>query len=114
MSTNIWVTFQLSLLAFALALTLGTIGATFRTVPFAPLNWIGTAYVEFLRNTPLLVQMFFAFFALPSLGITLPGFVAGFLDLGVYTGAFMTEAIRAGVLAVSRGHIEAARSLGLS
>ncbi|MFN8534813.1 MAG: amino acid ABC transporter permease [Dehalococcoidia bacterium] len=111
--SGLWVTLQLTALAFGLAVVLGTLGAACRTVPFTPLNWLGATYVEFFRNTPLLVQMFFAFFALPAVGISLPGFVAAFIALGVYTGAFMTEAIRAGILAVNRGQVEAARSLGL-
>ncbi len=89
--SGLWVTLQLTALAFGLAVVLGTLGAACRTVPFTPLNWLGATYVEFFRNTPLLVQMFFAFFALPAVGISLPGFVAAFIALGVYTGAFMRD-----------------------
>jgi putative glutamine transport system permease protein len=88
--------------------------AVLRSVPVRPLRAIGTAYVEFFRNTPLLVQTFFAYFGLGAAGVRLPAFAAAFLALGVYTGAFVTEAIRAGILAVDRGQYEAARSLGLS
>jgi aspartate/glutamate/glutamine transport system permease protein len=111
---GIWVTLQLALLAMVLALVLGVIFAVLRSVPVRPLRAIGTAYVEFFRNTPLLVQTFFVYFGLGSVGVRLPAFVAAFVALGVYTGAFVTEAIRAGILAVDRGQQEAARSLGLS
>ena len=108
------VTLQLTVLALVLAIVLGVIFAIMRSVPLRPLRAIGTGYVEFFRNTPLLVHTFFAFFGLPAIGIRLPGFAAAFLALGVYTGAFVAEAIRAGILAVDRGQYEAARSLGLS
>jgi putative glutamine transport system permease protein len=107
------ITVQLALLSLLLALALGVVFGVLRVVPFAPLRLVGTAYVEFFRNTPLLVQMYFAFFGLPWLGVRLPGFQAAFLALGVYTGAFVAEVVRAGILSVSRGQIEAARSLGL-
>jgi putative glutamine transport system permease protein len=108
------VTVQLSALGLALALALGVFFGVLRIVPAAPLRAIGTAYVEFFRNTPLLVQTFFAFFGLPAVGLRLPGFTAAFLALGVYTGAFVAEVVRAGILSVGRGQIEAARSLGLT
>lgn len=108
------ITLQLALLAMLLALALGVVFGILRIAPLAPLRALGTAYVEFFRNTPLLIQMYFAFFGLPWLGVRLPGFQAAFLALGVYTGAFVAEVVRAGILAVSRGQIEAARSLGLS
>jgi len=109
------VTVRLAALAFVLALALGLVFGVLRTTPFRPLRAIGTAYVEFFRNTPLLVQMYFWYFGLPLLlGVTLPGFQAAFLALGIYTGAFVAEVVRAGVLAVSLGQLEAARSLGLS
>lgn len=107
-------TVQLALLALVLALVLGVVFAILRSVPVRPLRFVGTAYVEFVRNTPLLVQTFFAYFGLPTVGVRLPAFTAAFLALGIYTGAFVTEAIRAGILAVDRGQSEAARSLGMS
>jgi aspartate/glutamate/glutamine transport system permease protein len=108
------VTVELGLLALVLALMLGVVFAVLRSVPVRPLRAIGTVYVEFFRNTPLLVQTFFAYFGLGAVGIRLPAFTAACLALGVYTGAFVTEALRAGILAVDRGQFDAARSLGLS
>src|ERR1700736_4682041 len=107
------ITLEVSALALVLALALGVIVATLRVSPSPPLRRIGTAYVEFLRNIPLLVQLFFLFFALPSIGIRLDAFVCGVLALGVYTSAFVAEAIRAGIAAVPKGQLEAGLSSGM-
>ncbi len=72
------------------------------------------AYVEFVRNTPFLVQLFFLFFGLPSLGIRLSGFHASCLAIILNTGAYNSEIMRAGIDATSKGQIEAAASLGLT
>jgi putative glutamine transport system permease protein len=112
--SGLGTTLQLTLISGAIALVAGVIVAVMRVAPFAPLRWLGTAYVEFVRNVPLLAHMFFWVFGLGFLGITLPEFVGAFCGLGFYTAAFVAEAVRAGILAVGRGQIEAARSLGLS
>lgn len=103
-----------SMLALAGSFLLGTVIAVFRIAPIRPLNWIGTAYVEFIRNIPLILNVFIFAFGLPSVGIRLDLFVAGTVGLTVYTAAFIAEAIRAGILAVPRGQTEAARSSGLT
>ena len=108
------VTLEVSALALVLALALGVIVASLRVAPSAVLRNAGTAYVEFLRNIPLLVQLFFLFFALPSIGIRLDAFVCGVLALGVYTSAFVAEAIRSGIAAVPKGQLEAALSSGMT
>jgi His/Glu/Gln/Arg/opine family amino acid ABC transporter permease subunit len=107
-------TIRLAILAGIIALLLGLIVALFRVSPIGPLRGLGTAFVEFIRNVPLLAHLFFWVYGLPFLGILLPEFVAAFAGLGVYTAAFVAEAIRAGIQGVSRGQIEAARALGLS
>jgi putative glutamine transport system permease protein len=114
LAQGLLVTLEVSVLALILALALGVLVATLRVAPSAPLRRIGTAYVEFLRNIPLLVQLFFLFFALPSIGIRLEAFVCGVLALGVYTSAFVAEAIRSGIAAVPKGQLEAALSSGMS
>jgi aspartate/glutamate/glutamine transport system permease protein len=114
LAQGLLVTLEVSVLALILALVLGVLVATLRVAPSAPLRRIGTAYVEFLRNIPLLVQLFFLFFALPSIGIRLEAFVCGVLALGVYTSAFVAEAIRSGIAAVPKGQLEAALSSGMS
>ena len=114
LAQGLLVTLEVSALALVLALALGVIVATLRVSPSAALRRIGTAYVEFLRNIPLLVQLFFLFFALPSIGIRLPAFVCGVLALGVYTSAFVAEAIRSGIAAVPKGQLEAGLSSGMA
>lgn len=98
-----------SLIALVGSFLLGTVIAVFRIAPFKPLNWLGTVYVEFIRNIPLLLVVFFFFF-----GLRFNGTVAGTIGLTIYTAAFIAESIRAGILSVPKGQMEAARSSGLS
>lgn len=107
-------TLFVSFLALIGSFILGTIIAVFRIAPFKPLQWIGTIYVEFIRNIPILIILFFIFVGLPVLGIRFSGFIAGTLALTIYTAAFIAEAIRAGIMAVPKGQMEAARSSGLT
>jgi putative glutamine transport system permease protein len=113
LAQGLLITLEVSALALMLALALGVIVATLRAAPLPVLRRIGTAYVEFLRNIPLLVQLFFLFFALPSIGIRLDAFLCGVLALGVYTSAFVAEAIRSGIAAVPSGQLEAGLSSGM-
>ncbi|EPD50236.1 amino acid ABC transporter permease [Paenisporosarcina sp. FSL H8-0542] len=103
------ITIIASLIALVCSFLLGTLIAVMRIAPFKPLNWIGTAYVEFIRNIPVLVIVFFTYLA-GSYG----GMTAGIIGLTVYTAAFIAEAIRAGILSVPKGQMEAARSSGLT
>lgn len=107
-------TIYISLISLVGSFVIGTILAVFRIAPFKLLNWIGTIYVEFFRNIPLLIIAFFLFIALPTTGIQLDGFKAGTLALIIYTSAFIAEAVRAGILSVPKGQTEAARSSGLT
>ncbi|MEH7346400.1 amino acid ABC transporter permease [Bacillus sp. JJ1532] len=93
---------------------LGIIVAVMRISPFKPLNWLGTAFVEFFRNIPLLIIAFFFFNGLPAIGVTLSGFTAGTIALAIYTASFIAEAIRAGIQSIPKGQMEAARSSGLT
>lgn len=108
------ITLLVSFIALIGSFVLGTILAVFRIAPIKPLNWLGTVYVEFIRNIPLLIIAFFLFVGLPSIGIRLDGMIAGTIALIVYTSAFIAEAIRAGILSVPKGQTEAARSSGLT
>jgi len=103
-----------SLLALVGSFALGTVLAVFRIAPVKLLNWIGTVYVEFFRNVPLLISVFIFYSGLPSIGINMDGFTAGTLGLAIYTGAFICETIRAGIQAVPKGQLEAARSAGMT
>ncbi|MDM5212359.1 amino acid ABC transporter permease [Peribacillus sp. NJ4] len=102
-------TIMSSLIALVASLLLGVLVAIMRIAPIKPLNWLGTAYVEFIRNIPLLIITFFFF-----LGLKLSGLYAGTLALTIYTSSFIAEAIRAGILSVPKGQMEAARSSGLT
>ncbi len=117
--SGLWITIQLSLLSLLGSLVLGTLIAVLRVSPLAPLRWIGAGYVEFFRNTPLLVQLFFLYFATPYVGIYLGtpetfAFNAALLGLALYHAAYVGEVVRGGLIGVEHGQIEAARSLGLS
>lgn len=114
MLAGLVTTIQLALLAGVIALLWGILIALFRVSPLAPLRILGAVYVEFVRNVPLLVHMFFWVFGLPFVGITLPEFVGAFFGLGFYTAAFVAEVIRAGIVSVKRGQLEASRALGFS
>ena len=103
-----------SLLAMLLSLALGILVAGMRTSGVAPLRWLAVGYVEFFRNTPLLIQLYFYYFGLTRVGVRLSAFEAGVAALGIYTGAYVAEVVRAGILSVDRGQTEAARALGLS
>ena len=74
---------------------------------------LSTAYVSFIRGTPLLVQLFIWFFGLPHFGINLPAFLCGVLGMGVYSGAYVSEIVRGAIQSIDRGQMEAARSLGM-
>jgi His/Glu/Gln/Arg/opine family amino acid ABC transporter permease subunit len=109
-------TIQLSVVAMAVALVIGVVMASLRVWGGAIPAGIASFYVEFFRNTPLLIQLFFfaVVLAPANLGITRDPVIVGMIGLSVYTGAFTTEAIRSGILAVGPGQLDAARSLGLS
>lgn len=128
-----WVTLQLCVLSAIGALLIGTIMAVFRISPVPPLRALGTSYVTVFRNTPLTIVFFFSAFGLPALGsnadfLRVPGLDQLFSRLGndlpyyrfavialsLYTGAFVCEALRSGINAVSPGQAEAARAIGLT
>ncbi len=107
-------TLQASVIALVGSFVLGTIVAVMRISPVKPLNWLGTAYVEFIRNIPILLIVFIFFLGPSALGLSLSGFAAGTIGLTIYTASFIAEAIRAGIQAVPKGQTEAARSSGLT
>jgi His/Glu/Gln/Arg/opine family amino acid ABC transporter permease subunit len=112
-SSGLWVTFRLVAVAFVIAMVVGTLVAALRVAPLRALNRIGGIYVEAFRNVPLLVLLIIAFSGLPRAGVSVGQWVAGIACLGLYTAAYIAEALRSGVFAVGRGQIDAALSLGL-
>jgi polar amino acid transport system permease protein len=77
------------------------------------LKFIGSAYVEFIRGTPLILQLYIIFYGLPFLGVVLPGFSAGIIALSMNSAAYISEIVRAGIQSVDKGQMEAARSIGM-
>jgi His/Glu/Gln/Arg/opine family amino acid ABC transporter permease subunit len=116
-------TLEISILAWILAIVLGIVSGALRTVRYRPLRAIGTFYVEFFRNVPLLVWMFFWYFGVPPL---LPRgvqdwlynhgaeFWAGMFALGIYHGARFSEVIRSGIQSIPRTQMEASVAIGLT
>lgn len=117
------VTLQLSFISIVLSFLLGLLIAVMRMSNFKPFRWFSVAYLEFFRNTPLLVQIFFWYFGsykiLPSvvndwLSSTNFEFASAVIALTIYTSAFIAEDIRSGVLSIPKEQMEAARSSGFS
>jgi His/Glu/Gln/Arg/opine family amino acid ABC transporter permease subunit len=120
---GVLMTLEISVLAWILAVALGILSGALRTVPFRPLRAAATFYVEFFRNVPLLVWMFFWYFGVPPL---LPAgvqewlfshgaeFWAGMFALGVYHGARFSEVMRSGIQAIPRTQFEAAQAMGFT
>ncbi|WP_207471890.1 amino acid ABC transporter permease [Paracoccus fontiphilus] len=109
-----WLTVRLSFLAMILGLAVSLLGAVAKTSAIRPLRWLVDAYVEVIRNTPFLIQIFFIFFGLPAVGISMSPNTAALVALVINVGAYGTEIIRAGIESIPKGQIEAGRALGLS
>jgi len=107
-------TLALTAVATTLGVTVGVLGAAARGSRHAWASAIVGGYVEAVRNTPFIVQLFFVFFGLPALGIHLSEYVAAILAMTLNLGAYSVEIIRAGIGAVPKGHHEAAASLAMS
>ena len=107
-------TIVLTIVSTVSGIAVGTAGASARTFGPAWLGRIVICYVELIRNTPFIVQLFFIFFGLPALGLKLSETTAAFLAMTINLGAYSTEIIRAGIEAVPKGHLEAGVSLAMS
>jgi len=108
------LTIAVSLLSYGLSLVVGLIVGIARISRFWPLRALATPYVQFIRGTPLLVQIFLIYFGLPAFGIDVPAFWSGVIALGLNSGGFQAEIVRAGIESIDRGQTEAARSIGMS
>jgi glutamate transport system permease protein len=111
---GVLTTVGLTILGFGGALVIGTIAAVFRVSPITPLRVVGTAYVEFFRNVPLLTLLILIVFGLPDIGLLFPLFWCGVLGLVLAGSAFICETVRSGINTISVGQSEAARALGMS
>ncbi|MDM0049171.1 amino acid ABC transporter permease [Variovorax sp. J22R115] len=109
-----WLTVQLALVATLAGFAIGTLCAVGRRGRNATVARVCGAYVELIRNTPLLVQIFLVYFGLSSLGLSLSAFTVAVIALAVNAGAYATEIMRAGFDSVNRSQIEAAECLALS
>ncbi len=106
-------TLGLALAGMLLATIIGVVGVVLRDSHIAPVRWVVMAFVEVIRNTPFLVQIYFIFFALPIAGVKLDPTPTAIIALGVNGGAYAIEIIRGGVQAINKGQIEAGLALGL-
>ncbi|MEN3183858.1 MAG: amino acid ABC transporter permease [Atribacterota bacterium] len=108
------VTLRITSLSIALGLCIGIVAGLCRVWPNALLRALSGAYIEVIRGTPLLVQIFLVYFGLPALGINLDPFLAGVIAMGINSGAYVGEIVRGGIESIARGQMEAALSLGMT
>jgi len=107
-------TVQVSILAIVVGLVMGWLFGLAAVSGMSMLRVITFMYVQFIRGTPLLVQIFLIYFGLPALGINIPAYWSGVIALGLNSGGFQAEIVRAGIESIDRGQSEAARSIGMS
>ncbi|OYT85943.1 MAG: ABC transporter permease [Pseudomonas sp. PGPPP4] len=107
-------TLELTAIGALLGIALGILGAVCRAWRLRPFDRVFGVYVELIRNTPFLIQLFFIFFGLPSLGVHISEWQAAVLAMVINLGAYSTEIIRAGIQAVPKGQLEAAAALAMT
>jgi len=110
-----WLTIYLSFVSFVIALFIGVIVGTLRSLRTNYfIKFLISSYIEIFRGTPLLIQLFFIYYGLPQIGITMSSHQAAIIGLSLNFGAYMAEIVRAGIQAIPKGQYEASNSLGLS
>ncbi len=115
LAKGLWLTLELAAIAALMGVVVGTAVALLRLAPARLLQILARAYVEFLRGTPLLVQLFLVAYGLPQiLQVRLPAFAAATLAYGINSSAYVAEIVRAGIQSIHRGQFEAAYALGLT
>ena len=108
------VTIEITLGAIILGCLIGLVIGLGRLDPRRRIVYgLCTAYVSFIRGTPLLVQLFIWFFGLPHFGLNFPAFFCGIVGMGIYSGAYVSEIVRGAIQSIERGQMEAARSIGM-
>jgi His/Glu/Gln/Arg/opine family amino acid ABC transporter permease subunit len=113
LGAGLLTTLKISSVAMLLGVALGCVLGLASMSRITALRWAVRAYVDFIRGTPLLIQIFLVYFALPEVGLNLPEFWAGVLALGLNAAGFIAEIVRAGVGSVEKGQTEAARAIGM-
>jgi len=110
----IWLVIAVTFGSFVVALVLGLVLTLARRSRFKPLSFVVFAFIEFVRSTPPLVQLFFVYFALPTIGISLNKYAAGILTLGIHYSTYISEVYRSGIEAVPEGQWEASTAMNFS
>lgn len=108
------MTIALTVWSFGIAVAIGLVVCFARISRLPVVSQVATFYIEVIRGTPLLLQLFYIYYALPDVGIRLPAFQAGVAGLSMNFGAYLAELFRAGIQSIDFGQREAARSLGLT
>lgn len=109
------ITLEITALSVAFGMLIGILVSLVRLSSMKPLRWLGNVYVDFIRGTPLLVQIFLVYFALPGLiGHRVDAFVAAIAACSINSGAYVAEIFRGGIQSIDVGQMEAGRSLGMS
>ena len=108
------LTLEVAVSAMIIGFTLGLLASIAQMSGLAPLRWIARTYIEIIRNSPALVQLFILYYGLPELGIRLPALPSLIVALGINNGAYLAEIFRGGLQSVPRGQSEAAAAIGLS
>ena len=113
MLKGLGISLEVTVLSFFIGSVLGIFVHLGRRSPFAPLRWLGAAFVEVFRNTPLLVQLYLIYFGLPQVGINLDPFWSTLAGMTLNNAAYTSEIFRAGIESVPTGLLEAAGALGM-
>ncbi len=108
------ITFQVSAICLMIGFFIGFPAALARVYGPKWLRWVVTAYIEIIRGTPVLVQLFLIYYGLPQFGITLSSYVSAYLAIGLNSGAYQAEYFRGAIQAISGGQMMAARSIGMT
>ena len=112
--TGFRMTVVLSLLSMGLGTLVGVVLVVLRLAPSAPVRGAARLVIEFFRNVPILIQLFFYYYGLPRLGVSWSAFTCATVGLSLYSGVYIAEALRSGVLAIDRGQWDAGLAAGLS
>lgn len=112
---GLWITIEVVSISLVIAMLIGLVFGLWSTSFNKLLRSLAFAYIDLIRGTPLLVQIFFIYFGLPvALGIKIPALAAGIIAISLNAGAYIAEIFRAGIQSIDNGQMEAARSLGLT